>query len=507
MGQKTHRELGVSKFAISIIFFIYGLAFFCMGLATAIEADRAGDRRVRRGLLALSTFGLLHGLHEWYDMFEILDLIPLEGSVLQTVVWIRIFLLALSFVVLAYFGHVFLPPDRRPVPIAPGLVPAAMFMIWMGAVWIAGRAYPQAYLPHLGDVLARYLLAIPGAGIAAFGLRQQCVAYHSDDRFVLGKNCTYAAYAFLVYGFIGQLFVRSTVLPPSNILNQELFLELFRFPVQLLRAFSAVVIAYFIIRLLRAFEKEMRMQMAHLQRARLNEARRREELRGELLRQVVDAQEAERQRIARELHDETGQGLTAIGMGLRGLSGMIENEKDQAQSTLSHLEGLVDYSLQEIQHIISDLRPSHLDDLGLAAALRWYVGEISKRSGLNVQLQVEGKPREINTDIKLTLFRIAQEALTNVVKHAAAQNAWVMLEFAEDQVSIEVRDDGCGFNVEWTNLPAQETWGLIGMQERATLIGGQFVLDSELEVGTKIKVVIPYSGTRDVDEENEIAVS
>lgn len=493
----------MSDFSIAVIFFVYGLAFFSMGLATAIEADRAGDRRVRRGLLALSTFGLLHGTHEWYDMFEILGLIPLSGDLLAGVVWLRIVLLALSFSILVYFGIVFIP-GQKPFRHAATLIPMAMFLAWIGAVVIAGRIYPGVYLPHLGDVLARYMLAIPGAVIAAVGLRKQCVAYHAERRFVLGKNCTYAAYAFLIYGLIGQLFVRETVLPPSNILSQDLFLNLFGFPIQMLRALAAVAIAIFIIRLLRAFEKELRMQMAQLQRARLDEARRREELRGELLKRVVDAQEAERQRIARELHDETGQGLTAIGMGLRGLSAMIEKDAQQAISTLGHLEELVDYTLKEIQHIISDLRPSHLDDLGLPAALRWYAGEVRERSGLDVQVQIEGDPREIDMDVKMTLFRITQEALTNAVKHAAAQTAWVMLEYGDKDVSITVEDDGCGFNTEWINLPTQETWGLIGMQERATLLGGEFFLESEIDVGTKIKVVIPYNGTREVDEEDKV---
>lgn len=492
----------MSEFSIAVIFFVYGLAFFSMGLATAIEADRAGDSRIRRGLLALSTFGVLHGTHEWYDMFEILGLIPLSGDLLVTVVWVRIVLLALSFAILAYFGLVFLP-GQKPFRHSEKAIPIVMFLIWIGAVAIAGWIYPDAFLPHLGDVLARYLLAIPGAVLAAVGLRKQCVAYHAEQRFVLGKNCTYAAYAFLVYGLIGQLFVRETVLPPSYILSQDLFFQLFRFPIQLVRAVAAVAIAVFIIRLLRAFEKEVRLQMAHLQRARLDESRRREMLRGELLRRVVDAQEAERQRIARELHDETGQGLTAVGMGLRGLSGMMDTDKEQARRTLSHLAELVDYSLKEIQHIISDLRPSHLDDLGLAAALRWYAGEVRERSGLDVQVQINGEPREINMNVKMTIFRIAQEALTNAVKHAAAQTAWVTLDFGDEGVSITVEDDGCGFNVEWINLPTQETWGLIGMQERTTLLGGEFFLESEIDVGTKIKVVIPYNGTREGDEENK----
>jgi signal transduction histidine kinase len=492
----------VNDFTSGVIFFIYGLAFFSMGLATAIEADRAGDRRVRRGLLALATFGLMHGAHEWYDMFEILRLIPFSGDPMEIVVWVRVILLALSLTILAYFGLVFIPSEL-PFRNARIIIPLVMFLIWGMAVWIASNIYPQTYTPYLADVLARYLLAIPGAILAAVGLRKQCVEYRTERRYVLGKNCSYAAYAFLVYGLIGQLFVRKTVFPPSNVINQDLFLQLFHFPIQLVRALSALAIALFIIRLMRAFEKEIRMEMAKLQRARLKEAQRREDLRGELLRRVVDAQEAERQRIARELHDETGQGLTAVGMGLRGLAGMVGRDSTQIQDTLKHLEKLVDHTLKEIQHIILDLRPSHLDDLGLAAALRWYAGQVSERADLDVRVQVEGEPREIDMDVKMTLFRIAQEALTNVVKHAAAKVVFVKLDFGLDDVSITVEDDGCGFNVEWINLPTQETWGLIGMQERATLLGGKFMLDSEIDVGTRIKVVIPYNGTRDGDEENE----
>ena len=166
-------------------------------------------------------------------------------------------------------------------------------------------------------------------------------------------------------------------------INQDLFLRTFGFPIQLLRAGAAVVSAWAIIRFLRSFEFETQRKIAELQDVQLQEAQRREALRGELLRQVVSAQEAERQRIARELHDATGQSLTAIGLGLRGVSNTLRLDTDKAAENLRQLEGLVARSLDELQRLIADLRPSHLDDLGLPAALRWYAGEVQSRVPLS----------------------------------------------------------------------------------------------------------------------------
>jgi signal transduction histidine kinase len=205
-----------------------------------------------------------------------------------------------------------------------------------------------------------------------------------------GQDSLWAAVAFTWYGVVGQVFTRPSPLFPSNIINQILFMELFGFPVQLLRALAAAVAAFFVIRFLRSFEVETQRQIDELQEAQLTEAQQREELRGELLKRVVAAQEAERQRVGRELHDETGQALTAIGLGLRGAGSSLRQDVDKAAQTLRQLEDLVNASLTELQHLISDLRPSHLDDLGLDSTLRWYAGEVETRVPLKVHVDIKG---------------------------------------------------------------------------------------------------------------------
>ena len=184
------------------------------------------------------------------------------------------------------------------------------------------------------------------------------------------------------------------------------------------RALTAVAAAIFVIRFLRAFQVETERKIAELQKARLEESQQREILRGELFRRVVAAQEAERQRIARDLHDETGQSLTAIGMGLRGLSGKLSPRNKEALGTLHKLEIPHRGFLKELQRLISDLRPSHLDDLGLSATLRWYAGKIQEHSTISVRVDILGEEHDLDEAMKITIFRIIQESLTNIIKHA-----------------------------------------------------------------------------------------
>ncbi len=243
---------------------------------------------------------------------------------------------------------------------------------------------------------------------------------------------------------------------------------------------------------MRSFEVQTQRQIAELQAAQLTDARRREAMRREYLRRLVTAQEAERQRIARELHDETGQALTAIGLGLRGVSGMLRMDELKARQSIGHLEGLVTHSMDELQRLIGDLRPSHLDDLGLPATLRWYANEVQSRTTIQVTVEVSGEPRPIPSAANTALFRLAQEALTNVVKHAEAGHARMRVAYGEKEVLLQVEDDGRGFDITRVRDQASQAWGLVGMEERASLLGGEFKLESILGKGTCVSVSFPY---------------
>jgi signal transduction histidine kinase len=493
---------------LSLVYFFYGLAFFSMGLAIMLELAHGTDQRLRHAFRPLAVFGFLHGAHEWIEMWEILGILP--GQYTVPILWgsIDLILLTFSFLSLAAFG-VFLITKSPQAQRYSMLVPLAMIAIWgVGMLVIRNRFPLEQDLLHVSHAWTRYSLAVPASLLACAGLIFQQREFRLAGMARFGRDSLWAAIAFLWYGLAGQTFPSESPLPPSNVINQDLFFDVFGFPVQLLRASTAVFAAVFIIRVLRSFEVETRRRIADLQAARLEEAQRREALRGEMLRQIVAAQEAERQRIARELHDETGQALTALGLGLRGVASSIENKVDKAYANIKQLQRLVDRSLLELQRLITDLRPSHLDDLGLGATLRWYGGEIENRLPLEVKVSVRDEKADLSTEMKTTMFRITQEALTNVIKHAAANQAKVTLTYQEKGVHLEIVDDGVGFNQTAMQMSSRQTWGLLGMQERTTLLGGTFEIISIPETGTRVEVYIPYNGqTKGTQDENSPVVS
>jgi signal transduction histidine kinase len=487
---------------IPLIFFLYGLAFFSMGLAITLEVGRGTDARLRHALRPLAGFGLLHGVHEWLEMFLTLQVLPFQLT--AGVAWegFRLAILAFSFLSLGAFGASLLAPTERWRRVSL-LVPLIMAAVWgFGLLAFRGQYSGESELWTVADVWSRYVLGLTSGLIASAGLIAQQRAFRQAGLAQFGRDSLWAAVAFAWYGLIGQTFSRSSPLFPSNVINQELFLSIFGFPVQVIRAVAAVVAALFVIRFLRSFEVETQRQIAALQSARLEEAQRREALRGELLRRVVAAQEAERQRIARELHDETGQALTAIGLGLRGISASLPEDNEKGVRNLRQLESLTARSLDELQRLISDLRPSHLDDLGLPAALRWYAGEIHSRVPLEVSVHVRGEERPIPSAVKTAVFRVAQEALNNVIKHAKAKSVTIRLDYADEVVGLQVEDDGCGFDMGQIDTPDRRAWGLIGMEERANLLGGVLRVDSVPGSGTRVEVMIPYNQSTEASNDD-----
>ena len=474
------------------IYFIYGLAFFSMGLLVAIEGGRASDVRLRRALPPLAAFGLIHAAHEWIEMYLLLDR-PITESEQSIILAIQLATLAFSFISLAAFGS-FLLADTEVTRRLLLLIPIGLAGIWVFGLYTFRGEYTGQTLWDIADVWTRYTLAMPAAVLTAIGLIIQQRAFRRSGLIRFGQDALWAAITFAWYGLFGQIFSSKTPLLLSQYINEGEFQNIFGFPVQLFRALTAVAAAIFVIRFLRAFQVETERKIADLQAARLEESRQRETLRVELFRRVVAAQEAERQRIARDLHDETGQSLTAIGMGLRGLSGKLSTRNKDALSTLHKLETLTADSLKELQRLMTDLRPSHLDDLGISAALRWYASRIQEHSSLSVRVDIHGEERELDDAMKITIFRIIQECLNNVIKHAQATHVNIHLHFEDKDARINVFDNGIGFDREQvqqrqTNRPSL---GLAGMEERAALLGGTVTVQSRPGYGTEVEALIPY---------------
>jgi signal transduction histidine kinase len=229
---------------------------------------------------------------------------------------------------------------------------------------------------------------------------------------------------------------------------------------------------------------------------RYGESQARETLRGELLHQVVSAQERERQRIARELHDGTGQALTALGLGFAAASENVRHNPQLAVSQLTELKTMSTQALQELRDLIRDLRPSLLDDLGLVPALQSQVQSFADRTGVKAEFVLNGRRQRVQSEIETIVFRIAQEALSNVAKHASASQVTVQVGFDDSLLNLAVVDDGAGFEPKTIfEAPdgSRQVWGLLGMQERVALVGGSCMVHSQPGQGTTVKVSIPIT--------------
>jgi PAS domain S-box-containing protein len=221
--------------------------------------------------------------------------------------------------------------------------------------------------------------------------------------------------------------------------------------------------------------------------------RRGEEAREHLLARALSAQEEERARIARELHDETGQALSAVLLGLKNLEHVATLE--QAQALAHRLRDLTAQTVRDVGRIARGLRPSTLDDLGLLPALQRYGEEVGASHDLRVQISGDEAAR-FPANVETTLYRIVQEALTNVARHAKARSTDVIIQRTNGRVQVTVRDDGTGFNVtsELAATGSRRGLGLMGMRERASLLGGRLAISSRPGEGTTITVELPVNG-------------
>ncbi|MCX7706401.1 MAG: GAF domain-containing sensor histidine kinase [Anaerolineae bacterium] len=669
---------------IVYVYFFYGLAFFSLGLVVLLESGRASEFRFARALKPLAWFGILHGAHEWFEMFQIFAAHETGRSASTVEELIRITLLLLSFLCLLGFGARLLT-DFETSPLVSYLQVAVMAGLWLGAVGVIYWRY-QADLAELlvaADVLARYSLAIPGSLLAAWALLRERHDFHRRGMSQYGQGLLWAGLGFLIYGLVGQLFTRPSLVFPSQTINTALFLRTFGVPIQLVRGLTAVGITLTLGSALRAFELESRLRVARANKARIEaqaaalEAQQQrarevealnvqlqatarelsamlelsriltstieldrllqdalyqvvhsikraccagvflvqpdgsvrlqqrykrpgapeaaspppteaiaahavatgkatgvgmdgqvhtlnpeqqagdglgtalgvplyskeqvfgslvlaslendaplgqEELRlltafaqqiaaaidnarlyqivqereaqlAQLVRRLVTAQEEERKRIACELHDETGQKLTALAMGLAAVESQLaaSGDLDQVTAVVRDLREMSDQAIVELRNIMADLRPAQLDDLGLVPALRWFVKQYQARHPeIQVQLAADRSLDRLPAQYEIVLFRATQEALTNVARHAKATQ--VRLTLSQDNVCVrlEVRDNGIGFDPAAPPRHAPGSGlGLVGLRERVALVGGRCVVDSAPGRGTRVMIELP----------------
>jgi signal transduction histidine kinase len=315
-----------------------------------------------------------------------------------------------------------------------------------------------------------YVLAVLSVGVVVVGIPTRWQSSAPVSIFLLAVTVTAmvagarpamlaAAISLLIFGY--------------DLRTSLLFIE----PVGLFRLLALVSVAGAVIALTTRREREMR-ECA-------------ERLRG-LSRRLFTVQEEERRHLARELHDEFGQVLVSIGMYLRA----ARHSKEAARSSLDDSVLLVQHATELLRSLVLDLRPRVLDSDGLDAALQWLAEQFGHRTGMSVE--ISGQIGDLPDETAIGCFRVVQEALTNVARHARAGRVWITLSRYEESAELVVRDNGIGFNVATTLARAspQGKLGLIGMTERAELSGGELRIDSQPGNGTLIRLRVPVPKRR-----------
>lgn len=253
-------------------------------------------------------------------------------------------------------------------------------------------------------------------------------------------------------------------------------------------------------------EKNRQLELSsRTERERMFEAvnQQREQLRN-LANRLTEVQEAERKQLARELHDHLGQVLTAIRINSKAINYELPSDCDpKIRERLNEISTLTDQTMEEIRELSINLRPPMLDDLGLVPTLRWYIKQYANRLNIEAKFDVLGLADRLTSELETTFFRVVQEALTNIARHAQATSVHVRLHRKGSAVVALIEDNGQGFDVAKVMARKSTTsgTGLLGMRERVTLLGGYFDIQSRPGHGAQLRVEIPQENSDDQDKD------
>jgi signal transduction histidine kinase len=467
-----------------ILYFVYGLVFFIMGLVTGLQWRRHSDLELARPLPWLAAFGIAHGLNEWGHIFVPLQALYLPDLVVRLMVVAHSLLLAVSYFFLLQFGvELALPllPRQRWLR----AMPAVALLVWGVMVLLRGIAIqdPLNLLVAVADGWARYLLCFPGAILASVGLFRQAGQMRSQGLTRIGSYLSGAALAFLVYALVGGLVVPTAPTFPANLLNYAVLVATIRVPAPVFRSLCGLAMAFFVVRSLEVFEVETERRIAAMEYAQL----------------LAD----DRDRIGRELHDGIVQSIYAAGLGLQEAQYLVDEDPGQAKLQIASVVNALDQTIEDLRRYIFDLRPAG-QPRELETVLADLVQELRLDTLLEVDLGVIGQRCcWLGEGQVAHITQIMREALSNVVQHADASHLVISLNYGGEHTVLTVSDDGKGMTPDSHTGGSHYGHGIANMQERARMLGGDLAVESNAGRGLRLKLTIPCSECKQVAVEPE----
>ncbi len=457
---------------IVIVYFIYGEAFFVLGLAIALQSRKHSQLALARHLWLLAAFGIIHGIYEWGAVFIPIQQTYVPASLVSFLRVVQLVLGAVSFLALFQFGVELVLIGQRKWRWLSAL-PVVAFLTWALVIFLfesyGGASLDQVVL--IGEGLARYGLATPGAIAAAWGLWRQAQQVSGMDLPRISNYFRGASYAFIAYACLSAIVPRADFFPAS-VLNYDFIISTIGVPVPVFRAVAGAAIAYLIIRGSEIFDVETDRMLEEVAQAR--------------------AIAADRERIGRELHDNIIQSLYASGLILEDASLTIDEDKARAKDRIRDVIDSLNRSIRDIRRFILDLR-GETDASDWQSGLGDLVHGFHLETLVDAELHVQGAERRaLSRGQGMQLLNIAREALTNVTKHARATRVDVTLAYRPDEIELTIQDNGIGFSRNGnTSHTGGEHQGMRNMQERARLLGAQLTVQSAPGQGTVVRVVVP----------------
>ena len=451
-----------------IIQFAYGLVFFVLGLAIALQSRSYSRLDLARSLSWLSAFGFTHGLFEWGDLF-----IPIQSAYLSpaTIVVLHDFhllLLALSFTFLFEFGVTLLRPLGR----ARWLygMPSVLLAIWIFVVYYPlGRFFPDFETwRNIANALARYFIGLPGGLIAAYGLRQ-----HTFDRIVplqvpqIVKMLQFAGVMLVLYSFFGGLITPPIPFFPGNLLNSQTLEQVTGATPPVYRSIIGLGLALAIIRALEVFDVETRRMIESMEQ-----------------QQILAA---ERDRIARELHDGAIQKVYTAGLLLESAQSIAEKDSLQSKNRLEKAKSVLNEAINDLRRNLSELRTEAAQE-PLQKALKHLAEDPRYHSLVDVSLSIEIPDALSMSPIREDhVLAIVNEALSNAVRHAKARHVNIAARYEFGRLYLTIIDDGTGLPKD-----LEMGYGLRNMHDRARLLGGGIDIRTLNGKGTKVSLDVPW---------------
>lgn len=454
-----------------IVQFVYGLAFFVLGLAIALQSVHSSRLELARSLGWLAAFGFLHAFVEWGDLFIPLQRSYLGPGVIRDLQYFHLLLLAVSFACLFEFGVVLLEARRHRE--WPHIVVAGLLAVWFFVTFFPLQAWirdTQAWY-NTGNALARYFIDLPGGLLAAYALRKHTLQYirpMNVPRIVRAMQT--AGVSLAVYAVAAGLLVPRIGFFPGNWLNADTFSQALIVTPPMVRAAIGLVMAVSTIRALEIFDVETARQIEAIEDQQLLTS--------------------ERDRIGRELHDGALQKVYTAGLLVQSAKKLVP-EDSPLDGRLGTAAAVLNDAIADLRQNLGELRPPKRAAMPLDEALRELAADPRFGSLVKIDLDLSvPEPETLTSDRSAHILAIVQEALANTVRHAQARHIQIKAQPVEGRLLISIRDDGAGIPPH-----VAQGHGLRNMRERAALLQGTLEI-KPMDKGTSILLDIPWETAR-----------